>query len=49
MEEPKQVTGIHIKIEKFEGDHVPGDGKVPVEVVEFGDELDVEEKKDGTD
>lgn len=37
------------RLEKFNGDKVPGDGKVPFEVIEGGDDLDtVLTRPDGT-
>lgn len=49
FEIPRMKFKEAFKLEKFDGEKVPGDGKVPVEVIEGGDGLDtVMTKADGS-
>lgn len=49
FEIPKMKFREDFKLEKFDGEKVPGDGKVPVEVIEGGDGRDtVLTKPDGS-
>lgn len=49
MEIPKMKFREDFKLEKFDGEKVPGDGKEPVEVIEGGDGRDtILTKADGT-
>lgn len=36
-EMPKVEVKGNFRLEKFDGEHVPGDGKLPVEIIEGGD------------
>lgn len=49
FEIPRMKFREDFKLEKFDGEKVPGDGKVPVEVIEGGDGKDtILTKADGS-
>lgn len=51
---PKVKTVARWRLEKFDGEHVEGDGKKPVEIIEGGDDIPTrvvyrKGEQDGTD